>query len=118
MTHLLNFAFDTEVGDDRNAENANAAVACDDHFGDGGHAHSVTADDSVHLIFGRRLESGAGGADIHTFDVAKLLFLGNGACQTREVGGRRPRSYRGKRGTGGEVLAAQRVFGEEIGCGR
>ena len=102
-----------QVGDHRDAEGADAAVVGHDDLWDGGHAHGVATHGAVHAVFSRCLEGGTCGAQIDAVDQSDVLLLGNLGGQVDElvvVGFVHIREAR----SGGEVLAAQRVFGEEI----
>ena len=88
-------------------------MACHDDFGHGAHAHGISAETAVHLIFCRRFVSGSLVGEIHAFHHADAFLLGNFAGEGEEllvVGF----AHVEEAGTVGEVLAAQGVLGQEV----
>ena len=102
-----------QVGDDRHAEDADAAVVGNNHLWYGGHADGIAAYDAVHLIFCGCLEGGALYADIDTVFDAYLFLLGYLRSEFDEglvVG----LVHIGESRTGGEILATEGMLGEEV----
>ena len=113
MAHLDGDVEAAKVGDDAHAEDADAAMVSHDDFGHGAHAYGVAAQCSVHLILCGGLEGGALHAHVHAILQADAPLACYLSCQTDEVqvvG----LVHVGESRAGGEVLAAQRVLGEEV----
>ena len=102
-----------QVGNDADAEGLDAAVVSHDDFRNCGHADGVAAEGAIHAVFSGSFERRTSHTDIHTINQTNLPFLGNlcgeidefvvvGLVHVREAW------------TGGEVLAAQGMLGEEI----
>ncbi len=104
----------SEVGDHRHAEHAHAGMVGHDDFGNGGHAHGITADHAEVFIFGRSLERRAGGAYIdavhHTDVFLSCDFVGQ-SYQFVAVGFGHGRESRTEAVV---VLATERIFREEV----
>ena len=84
-----------------------------DYFRNGAHADGVAAQDAVHAVLGRCLERWTLHANIHTMHQPDALFgcnlVGQGN-QLRVVG----LVHVGEARSGGEVLAAKRMLGEQV----
>ena len=113
MAYLYGDVEAAKVGHHADAEGADAAVMGYDDFGHGGHADGVATQSSVHAIFGRSLEGGTLHTHVDAVLQANLLLAGNLAGQLDE-GGVIGLVHVGESRSGGEVLAAQRMLGEEI----
>ena len=113
VTHLYRIVEATEVGDDGDTKGTDATVVSHNHLRNGRHAHSIATQQMVHLIFCRRLEGRSLYADINAVLHLDTLLCGNPVGQSYQcqivglVHIREPR-------TGGEVLATQRMLGEEV----
>ena len=113
MADLDRYVETSEVGDDADAESTYATVVGHDDLRYGAHAYGVASHHAIHLVFGRCLEGGALYADVHAIGNTDVLLTGYGCGflnQSHVVSLVHVREA----GTGREVLAAQRVFGEEI----
>ncbi len=102
-----------QVGDDADAEGLDAAVVSHDDLRHGGHADGVAAEGAIHAVFCGSLEGRTSHADVHAVNQTNLPFLGNLCGEIDEfvvVGFVHVREA----WTGGEVLAAQGMLGEEI----
>ena len=113
MADLDGIVETTQVGDDADAERADAAVMGHDDLRNGGHADGVASQRAIHLIFCRRLEGRTGNTDVDAVDQTDFLLLGNLGGQIDELVVVSLVHVR-EAGTRGEVLAAQRVLGEEV----
>ena len=106
----------TQVGDNRNTKGADAAVVSHDNLRNGAHTYGVATQDAVHLILCRCLEGRTLDAHVDTILQTNLLLACNlaGQFDKRLVVGL---VHIRETGTGGEVLSAQRMLGEEIATG-
>ena len=102
-----------QVSDDAHAEDLDAAVARHDHLRYGRHTYRVTSQEMIHPVLGRSLEGRTLHAHIDTMLQGYALLLGNavGECNQLMVVSL---VHIGKARTCREVLATQRMFGEEI----
>ena len=84
-----------------------------DDLGNGAHADSVATEHAEHAILGRCLEGRALNTNVGAVHDADVLFLCNlvGQCNKLQVV---RLMHVGEARSGGEVLAAQRVLGEEV----
>ena len=113
MADLYGIVEAAQIGDDANAESADAAVVGHDDFWDGRHANGVATQCAIHLIFSRCLKSGTSCTDVYTIYQTNFLLLGNLGGQVDELVVISLVHIR-EAGTCGEVLATQRMFWEEI----
>ena len=119
LLHLLvgrNFLdiLTAEVGDNRDAEHAEAAMVGYDDFRHGRHTDGITADDTEILILSRGLESGAGSAYIDAMHQTDVIFFGDLIGENHEVV---IVSLGHGRETGTkflEILATEGILGEEV----
>ena len=103
----------TQVGDDADTKDADAAVVGHDDLGHGGHAYSVATQEMVHLVFSGSLEGGSLNAEIDAVVQADALLSGYRGSQLYEfriVGG----VHVGESRACGEVLSTQWVLREEV----
>ena len=103
----------TQVGDNRNTKGADAAVVSHDNLRNGAHTYGVATQDAVHLILCWSFEGRTLDAHVDTILQTNLLLACNlaGQFDKRLVVGL---VHIRETGTGGEVLSAQRMLGEEI----
>ena len=113
MAHLHRIVEATQVGDDRDAEGAYAAVVGHDDLRDGRHAYGVAAQRAVHPILCGRLEGWPLHTDVDTVLHLDAFLLGDlvSQCHESEVIGL---VHIRESWSRGEVLSAQRVLGEEV----
>jgi len=113
MAHLDGGVEAAQIGDDADAEGTDATMVGNDDLRNGGHADSVATQHAVHAVLSGSLECGTLCAHIDTIGETDVLLLGNlcgqldeadvvGLVHVRETWTRR------------EVLATQRMLGEEI----
>ncbi len=99
--HRLGVVGVAHVGDDREAERAQAAVDGDDRFGNRRHADDVGADAAQEAVLGPRFQVRAGDGDRHAAMGDEVFLAGDfeaGVDQLRIV---RLPTYRGTAGRGG-----------------
>ena len=102
-----------EVGNHGDAESADATMVGYDDLRYGGHTDGVAAQDAIHPIFRRRLEGRSLHTHIDTVLDGDAFIAGNivGHLDQQGVVGL---MHVGKTRACGEVLAAQRMLGEEV----
>ena len=113
MADLNRIVKATQIGDDADAEGADATVVGYDDFGNGRHTYGVATQRAIHPVFCRCLEGRSGGTDVDAIDQSDVLLLGNLRGEVDElvvVGFVHVREA----WTCGEVLATQRMLGEEV----
>ena len=113
MAYLDGHVEAAEVGNDADAEGADAAMMSHDYFGNSAHADGVATEAAIHLIFGRSLEGGTLNAYIYAVVDTDVFVTGNVGCQLYQIAAV-GLVHVGESGTGGEVLSAQRMLGEEV----
>ena len=102
-----------KVGDDGDAEGADATVVGYNHLWNSGHTDSIATQDTIHLIFGRCLEGWSLQAHIDAILQADLLLACNIESHLDEQGIIGLMHIR-ETWSCGEVLATQRVLREEV----
>ena len=113
VTYLYRSVLKTQIGDDADAECSDATVVGHNHLRHGAHADGIAAKAVIHLVFCRCLEGGALYADIYAMNQPDAFLLGDALSQGNElpiVGF----VHVGETRTGGEILATQRMLGEEV----
>ena len=113
VAHLDGLVEAAQVGDYRDTEGADAAMMGHDDLRNGTHTYGVATKDAVHLILRWGLEGRTLNAHIDTALQADFLLAGYLASQFDKSGIIGLMHVR-EAGTGGEVLSAQRMLGEEI----
>ena len=113
VAHLDRFVEAAQVCNHRYTESLDTAMMGHDDLRNGRHAYGITAKGAVHPIFGWSLKCGTLHTDIHTLLHLDALFPGNlvGLIDQQGIVGL---VHVGKTRTGGEVLSAQRMLGEEV----
>ena len=113
VAHLYRLVFQSQVGDDADAEGLDSTVVGNDDFGNRTHAYGIAAETMVHLVFSRCLEGGALHANVHPMNQSDSFLCGYAVGKADElsvIGF----VHVGKTGTRREVLSAQGMFGEEV----
>ena len=102
-----------EVGDDGNAEGLDAAMVGNDDFRHGTHAYGVTSEEAVHSVFSRGFEGRTLYAHIDAVLHLDTFLAGYliGQCDELVVVGF---VHVGEAWSRGEILAAERMLGEEV----
>ena len=102
-----------QVGNNADTKGADAAVVSYNNLGNGGHTNGVATQCAIHLIFCRSLERRTCGTHIDTVYQTDFLLFGNLCGQVDELVVVSLVHIR-EAWTCGEVLATQRMLGEEV----
>ena len=102
-----------EVGDDADAEGADAAVVRHDDFGHGAHTDGVTAEQRIHSIFGWCLEGRTLHTHVNAMDEANFLLFGDFVGHFDEFGVI-DLVHVGESRTSRVVRAIERMLGEHV----
>ena len=113
MANLYRIVEAAKVGNDADAEGLDAAVVGYNHLRNGRHTYGVATQGTVHPIFCRCLERGTCRADIDAIDQTDILLLGNLGSQIDELVVV-SFVHIWEAWSCGEVLATQRMLGEEV----
>ena len=113
MADLHRWLKAAQVGDDAHTEDSDATVTGHDHLGNRRHADRITPQEMIHSVLRRCLEGRTLHAYVDTMlqrDTLLLCYAVGKRDQFMVVGLMHIREA----GTGGKVLATQRMLGEEI----